>query len=179
MLNPHKFMKFIHQKCTEWQMFSVFNQEKEFFLYFIKPVNCLIKRSKGCPKKSYVDLLEDYRGYLTNEVENSMLGLRLCQVIISARLQESTQWMSEWVYCPQKILYSHVTVVSTTWIYSNSWSYGHVWCNTVCHFCKKWACFDRNWSIFHYDFLFFLALFWRSTFAMNYSWLSIMEQLKP
>ena len=34
-------------------------------------------RSKGCPKKSYVDLLEDDTGYAVNEVENSMKDRRL------------------------------------------------------------------------------------------------------
>ena len=34
-------------------------------------------RSKGRPKKTYVDLLEHDTGYPTNEVENSMLDRRL------------------------------------------------------------------------------------------------------
>ena len=47
-------------------------------------------RSKGRPKKTYVDLLEDDTGYAVNEVENSIDG-RLWRAIINARQQESTE----------------------------------------------------------------------------------------
>ena len=48
-------------------------------------------RSKGCPKKTYIDLLEDDTGYAVNEVENSMKDRRLWRAIIDARQQESTE----------------------------------------------------------------------------------------
>ena len=47
-------------------------------------------RSKGRPKKTYVDLLEDGTGYAVNEVENSVQDKRLWRAIVSARQQEST-----------------------------------------------------------------------------------------
>ena len=46
-------------------------------------------RSKGRPKKTYVDLLEDDTGYAVNEVENSM-DRHLWRAIINVRQQEST-----------------------------------------------------------------------------------------
>ena len=52
-------------------------------------------RSKGCPKKTYVDLLKDDNGYVVNEVENSMQDRRLWRAITSARQQESTEWVSD------------------------------------------------------------------------------------
>ena len=42
-------------------------------------------RSKGHPKKTYVDLLEDWTVYLPNKVENSKLDRLLWRAIISAR----------------------------------------------------------------------------------------------
>ena len=48
-------------------------------------------RSKGRPKKTYVDLLEDDTGYAVNEVENSMKDRHLWRAIINARQQESTE----------------------------------------------------------------------------------------
>ena len=52
-------------------------------------------RSKGRPKKTYVDLLEDDTGYAVNEVENSMKDRHLWRAIINAQQQESTEWVSE------------------------------------------------------------------------------------
>ena len=48
-------------------------------------------RSKGRPKKTYVDLLEDDTGYAVNEVENSMKDRHLWRAIINALQQESTE----------------------------------------------------------------------------------------
>ena len=48
-------------------------------------------RSKGRPKKTYVDLLEDDTGYAVHEVENSMKDRRPWRAIIDARQQESTE----------------------------------------------------------------------------------------
>ena len=53
-------------------------------------------RSKGCPKKTHADLLEDDTGYAVNEVENSMKDRRLWRAIIDARQQKLTEWVSEW-----------------------------------------------------------------------------------
>ena len=52
-------------------------------------------RSKGRPKKTYIDLLEDDKGYAVNEDENSMKDRHLWRAIINARQQESTEWVSE------------------------------------------------------------------------------------
>ena len=51
------------------------------------------EKSKGRPKKTYVDLLEDDTGYAVNEVENTMKDRHLWRAIINARQQESTEWV--------------------------------------------------------------------------------------
>ena len=49
------------------------------------------KRTKGRPKKTFVDLLQVDTGYTVAEIETSMQDRRLWRAIIDARQQESTE----------------------------------------------------------------------------------------
>ena len=90
-------------------------------------------RSKGCPKKTYVDLLEDDTGYAVNKVENSMQDRCLWQAIINARQQELTEWMSEapwtewmseapWTFIGMNTVYKNLNFYQDIYLWSQGMS---------------------------------------------------------
>ena len=80
-------------------------------------------RSKGCPKKTYVDLPEDDTGYAINEVENSMKDRRIWRAS-TARVNGVSEWVSEWVVTLATD--STVVEISFKWhLYLTAWMNQH------------------------------------------------------